>query len=83
MLCVAPKWWPTIFIPRSLALREAGLKGEWGLRAPLEKFASFFVPQRLPKSPRQSVVHDDIGVFEQRNPPTSDNEATLHVIWPL
>ena len=29
-----PKWWPTIFVPRSLALREAGLKGERGLRAP-------------------------------------------------
>ena len=29
-----PKWWPTIFVPRSLALWEAGLKGERGLRAP-------------------------------------------------
>ena len=26
---------------------------------PLEKVASFFVPRRLPKPPRQSVVHDD------------------------
>ena len=36
MLFLAPKWWPTIFVTRSLALREAVLKGEWGLRAPGE-----------------------------------------------
>ena len=29
---------------------------------PLEKVASFFVPWRLPKPPRQSVVHDDTRV---------------------
>ena len=29
---------------------------------PLEKVASFFVPWRLPNSPRQSVVHDDTRV---------------------
>ncbi len=35
MLFFAPKWWPTIFVPRSLALIwEAGLNGERGLRAP-------------------------------------------------
>ena len=30
---------------------------------PLEKVASFFVPRRLPKPPRQSVVHDDTRVI--------------------
>ena len=65
MLFLAPKWRPTIFVPRSLALREAGLKGERGLRAPLEKVASFSTPRKLPKPPRH-VVHDDAGVFEHR-----------------
>ena len=63
MLFLAPKWWPTIFVTRSLALREAGLKGERGLACPLEKVASLFVPRRFPKLPRQSVVHDDTGVI--------------------
>ena len=36
MLFLAPKWWPTTFVTRSLALREAELKGERGLRAPGE-----------------------------------------------
>ncbi len=30
---------------------------------PLEKVASFYVPRRLPKPPRQSVVHDDTRVI--------------------
>ena len=52
-------------VPRSLALREAGLKRRAGLACPvpLEKIASFFVPRRLPKPPRQSVVHDDTRVI--------------------
>ena len=36
MLLLAPKWWPTTFVPKSLALRVAGLSGERGLRAPEE-----------------------------------------------
>ena len=47
---------------------ESGPKGgrtqkESGACVPLEKVASLFVPWRLPKPPRQSVVHDDTRVI--------------------
>ena len=39
-LLFAPKWLPTVFAPRSLALSEAGLTNKREVCAPLENSAS-------------------------------------------
>ena len=44
---------------------------------PLEKVASFFVPRRLPKPPRQSVVHDDTRVIRSSVVNTGDTDDSI------
>ena len=72
MLFLAPKWWPTTFVTRSLALREAELKGERGLRAPGEGC----VPLRAMATskaaaakcrPRRHQSHSTIGSKHRRH----------------
>ena len=44
---------------------------------PLEKVASLFVPRRLPKPPRQSVVHDDTRVTRSSVVNTGDTDDSV------
>ena len=75
MLFLAPKWWPTIFVPRGLALRVAGLNGERGLRVPEEGC----VPLRATATskaagakccPRRHQSRSAIGSEHRRHPTT-------------
>ena len=80
MLFLAPKWWPTM---SSRGVWPSGRPDskESGACVPLGKVASFFVPWRLPKLPRQSVVHDDARVIRpsvgNTGGTTDDSVATI------